>query len=172
MLLGSPPNQGRWKDDPDWQIWFTNLYAICTNALSSAPITAPITAPLTNDESSAAIVIGAPVYADAANGVKRAKANTIGTARVIGLGGDISIAAGAVGNIATSGVLTATTGQWDAVCGTSGGLAFGTVYYLSAATVGLLTATAPSAAGQFVAAVGIALSTTKMKIDIAPPIGL
>lgn len=123
----------------------------------------------TNDETGS-IVICAPVYNDVADGVKKAKADASGTKDVVGLVRDTSIAASAAGAIQASGVLTATTAQWDAVAGTTGGLAVRTRYYLSAATAGLLTATAPSATGQYVVEVGIALSATEMKVDIKPPI--
>jgi hypothetical protein len=124
---------------------------------------------LTNDESGS-IVIGAPVYSDAASGVKKAKADAAGTKSVIGLVSDSSISTSAAGNIMINGYLTATTGQWDTAFGTSGGLAFGTRYYLSAATAGLGTATAPSTVGQYVVELGIALSTTVLKIDIKSPV--
>jgi hypothetical protein len=124
---------------------------------------------LTNDEAGA-IVIGAPVYADAASGVKKAKADAAGTKNVIGLMADASTSNGVAGNVMINGYLTATTGQWDAVFGTTGGLTFNTRYYLSAATAGLATATAPSTVGQYVVELGIALSTTVLKIDIKSPI--
>ncbi len=118
----------------------------------------------TNDESSP-IVIGAPVYNDAADGVKKAKADASGTTKLIGLVRDASITNGVAGIIQLNSVLSATTGQWDAVAGTSGGLTFGTRYYLSAATAGLLTSTPPSAVGQYVAEVGIAISTTELLLS-------
>lgn len=137
----------------------------------SVPITGVQEKNQTNDEVSP-IVIGTPVYNDAADGVKKAKADAIGTSKPIGLVYATSISASASGAIATDGIMTATTGQWDAICGTSGGLAFGTVYYLSAATAGLLTSTAPSTTGQYVVEIGQATSTTDMKIQIKAPIGL
>jgi hypothetical protein len=124
---------------------------------------------LTNDDVGAD-VIGAPVYSDSAGTFKKAKADAAGTKSVIGLINDASITNGVAGNIMVNGYLTATTGQWDAICGTSGGLTFGTRYYLSATTAGLLTSTAPSSVGQYVVEVGIALSTTIMKVDIKPAI--
>jgi len=111
-----------------------------------------------------AIVIGTPVYPSSATEVDKAGAAAAGTRKVLGLVQSASIASGASGFIQTDGVLTATTGQWDAVAGTTGGLAFGTIYYLSA-TAGLLTATAPSASGNYVCPVGIALSSTELEID-------
>lgn len=118
----------------------------------------------TNDEASP-IVIGTPVYNDAVDGVKKAKADAVGTKSVIGLVRDTSIGAGSTGAIQVSGVLTATTGQWDAAFGTTGGLAFGVRYYLSAATAGLGTVTAPSTTGQYVVELGIALSTTELLLS-------
>lgn len=125
---------------------------------------------LTNDESSVALVIGMAVYIDAASGCKRAEANAAATAKVIGLVKDVSITAAQPGSINTSGVIVATTTQWDAVAGTTGGLVPGTVYYLSDAAPGSLTATAPTTVGSLVVPVGIGISTTEMKIEIKPSI--
>lgn len=119
----------------------------------------------TNDESSP-IVIGTPVYNDAADGVKKAKADASGTSQPIGLVFDSSITNGVAGQICTHGVLSATTTQWDAVAGTSGGLTVGTKYYLSAATAGQLTATAPSTVSQYIVEMGIAISTTELRLSI------
>src|SRR4051812_45389297 len=87
----------------------------------------------TNDEAGA-IVIGAPVYSDANDGVKKAKGDAAGTSNCIGLVAQASITNGTSGPIMVAGILAATTGQWDAVTGGSGGLVFGTKYFLSAAT--------------------------------------
>lgn len=119
-----------------------------------------------------AIVIGAPVYSSANTTVDKAKADAVGTTNVIGLAYDASTASAAAGGVLLDGVLTATTTQWDAVAGTTGGLTKDVFYYLSAAVAGILTSTAPSAAGQFVIAVGIGLSTTDMKIEIQPRVKL
>lgn len=125
----------------------------------------------TNDESTP-IVIGAPVYNDAADGVKKAKADASGTSNPIGLVAAASIAAGIAGTILISGILSATTGQWDAIAGTTGGLTAGTRYFLSAATSGLLTSTPPNAVGQYIVEVGIAISTTELKVNIRQRIAL
>jgi|SRR5882672_6380971 len=125
---------------------------------------------LTNDEATP-VVICAPVYNDAAGGFKKAQANASGTKDVVGLVGQApSIANGVAGAVTLDGVLTATTAQWDAVTGGSGGLTFKTRYYLDPATSGKLTTTAPTTVGQYVCEVGIAMSATDLKINVMPPI--
>ena len=124
---------------------------------------------MTNKEASP-VVIGAPVYVSGAGQVKKAKADAIGTAKVLGLMTPASTNADAAGNVQTNGVLVATTTQWDAVAGTTGGLTAGATYYLSKDTAGLLTETAPTAVGELVTKVGEALSTTELMINPEPPI--
>lgn len=118
----------------------------------------------TNDEVGA-VVIGTPVYNDVNDGVKKAKADASGTKDVIGLMRDVTTAGAASGQVQTNGVLTATTAQWDAAFGTTGGLTKGTRYYLSAGTAGLGTSTAPSTVGQYVVELGIAISTTELALS-------
>lgn len=118
----------------------------------------------TNNEATA-IVIGTPVYVDGSGTVKEAQANSLLTSRVLGLVQDTSIAAAAAGNIQTDGVFIATTGEWDAVAGTSGGLTPGVDYFLDSAAPGLLTATAPSTTGEVVVNLGLALSPTELDIN-------
>lgn len=125
---------------------------------------------LLNGESSLAIVIGAPVYISAAGTMKRAQANAAATSKVIGLGYDVSTAAAASGNAALNGLLVATTAQWDAVTGQTGGLTPGSTYFLDPTTVGKLTVTAPTTVGQSVVQVGVALSATDMNLTVTPPI--
>ena len=138
--------------------------------LQSGDSIANVEIPQFTNANAVAIVIGTPVYSSANDNVDKAQANALATTDVIGLVADTSIAAGATGGIQLEGILTATTGQWDAVAGTTGGLTKNTIYYLSASTAGQLTATSPSTAGQYSASVGIAVSTTEMKIDVRPRI--
>jgi len=119
----------------------------------------------TNDNAGS-LVIGAPVYMTAADHVNKAQANATGTCDVVGLVYDTTIGTGAAGNVIVDGVMTATTTQWDAVAGTSGGLTFNTIYYLDPATVGKITATPPATAGQFSVLVGRALSTTELELTL------
>lgn len=125
----------------------------------------------TNDNGSP-IVIGNVVYQKSDGDVDLARANAQGTVQVLGLVRDASIAAAAAGLIQTDGILTATTGEWDAITGGSGGLTPGSPYYVSSATAGLLTTTAPSSAGTFVVRIGLASSSTSMDISVEPPIKL
>jgi hypothetical protein len=123
----------------------------------------------TNGESGA-IVIGTPVYSSAVDTVKKAEANASGTVEVLGLVKSVSIANGTTGSIQTTGVLVATTAQWDAVAGTTGGLTFNTVYFLDPATAGKITATAPTTGGQYVVRIGKAISSTELVIQPGEPI--
>lgn len=124
----------------------------------------------TNSEASP-VVIGAPVYTDVANGFKKAQANAAATSKVLGIvAKSPSITNGTSGPVTTNGVVVATTLQWDAVTGGSGGLVANTTYYLDAATAGKLTATAPSTVGQYVTEVGQATSTTDFVVNPKAPI--
>lgn len=124
------------------------------------------------NSNAAAIVIGAPVYNDGAGTVDLAQADALATVEVLGLVKDTSIAIAGAGYIQTDGVLEATTGEWDAVTGGTGGLTAGSVYYLDPDTPGMLTTTAPSTVGDFVVRIGKAISTTQMEITIDQPIEL
>lgn len=134
--------------------------------LQSGDYISSVDLPQLTNGNAGSIPIGTPVYSSANDTVDKAKGDAVGTCNVIGLVAETSIAAAAVGGIQMDGILAATTGQWDAVAGTTGGLTKDVFYYLSAATPGLLTSTAPSVAGQFIVCVGIAISTTEMKINI------
>ena len=124
---------------------------------------------MTNDNAGS-IVIGQVVYVKANGNVDLAQADAAATKEALGLVHDALIATTDPGNILVDGVLTATTGQWDTVTGGSGGLTPGTIYYMSAATAGSLTATAPTTVGQYVARIGRAISATKMDLMIMAPI--
>jgi hypothetical protein len=117
------------------------------------------------------IVIGRAVYAHTTTDqVKLANANSGTTAQVIGLVQATSIANAASGAIAFSGIMSATTGQWDVVTGQSGGLTPGAMYFLSNSTDGALTTTAPSTG--YICPIGRALSTTKMALRFDPTVQL
>lgn len=119
---------------------------------------------LTNGSGSAQ-VIGTPVYISAANEFQPARANAAASAKVFALIRDVSVAAAAQGVVQTDGILTATTAQWDAITGQTGGLTPGSEYYLDAATAGRLTTVAPSTGGEYVLRVGTAISATDFEIS-------
>ncbi len=124
---------------------------------------------LTNGGGSSA-PIGTPVYLSAADTFQNGRANAFATAKVHGVVADTSIAAAASGQVATDGIVTATTGQWDTITGQVGGLTAGADYFLDAATAGKLTTTPPTTVGQVNAYVGRAKSTTDLHLDIRFPI--
>jgi hypothetical protein len=126
---------------------------------------------LVNRTFTSAAAIGQPVYTDGAGSVDLAQANAQGTIRVSGLA-TAATAAAASGDVAVDGVLSASTGEWDAIAGTTGGLTPGANYFLDAATAGQLTETAPTTPGEFVVRVGHALSATELEIEIQQPIKL
>ena len=68
------------------------------------------------------------------------------------------------------GVVSLTALQWDAVLGTSGGLATGMVYFLG--NDGVLTVTPPAVDGEYNVAVGLALTSTDMHIRDMRPVQL
>ena len=105
-------------------------------------------------------VIGDIVYISAADTVKKAKADAAGTKDAVA--------------VATATIANATTGfyQFSGVIGGLSGLTAGAIYYLSAATAGLMTTTAPSTTGQYVCRLGIALSTTELFLDTERSIAL
>jgi hypothetical protein len=136
----------------------------------ATPTTAPSLRAVTNGETSAALTLGMPVYASAVDTVKRGQANAKTTATLVGVVYDSTIAAGAIGNMAESGVVVGTTTQWDAVTGGTGGLVFATNYFLDPANAGKLTTTPPTTVGQVNTLVGRAISTTEFEVLLRDPI--
>lgn len=117
----------------------------------------------------ATLIAGQVVYPSSAGHCAKAKADAAGTSKAFGLA-VAAITSGASGSIQTNGVVTLTTGEWDAAFATTGGLTAGTYYYLSAATAGLGTATAPSTTGHSVQQLGIGLSSTELYLDPQPEV--
>ena len=103
-----------------------------------------------------AVVFGTPVYSSATGAFDKALGDGSAKAVLLGLVVDNSIATGIAGYVQTTGAVDAPTYQWDAVCGTSGGLTKGVTYYLSATVAGTLTTATTSGVKVFTA-----LSTTQ-----------
>lgn len=123
-----------------------------------------------NNANTVAAPIGAPIYLSAANSFMPARANAGPSTEVLGFVRDVSIAPAGTGSIQTDGVLVASTAQWDAVTGQTGGLTAGGVYFLDAATAGKLTTVAPTTLGQYVLRLGRAVNATTFEISIGVPI--
>jgi hypothetical protein len=119
------------------------------------------------NSNAAAITVGQPVYVNGAGSVDLALGNAIGTAKVAGLVIDASIAASAAGKIRHSGTISST--DWTAVTGAAT-LTPGARYFLSKDNAGQLTTTAPNAVGEVVTAVGVALSTEDLLVEIDRPV--
>lgn len=120
---------------------------------------------LTNDNAGT-LSAGMAVYMKSNGNVDKANAAAVGTSHVIGLvTADAATATAAT--LKRNGRLTLTTAQWDAVAGTTGGLTPGAAYFLSDATAGKLTATAPTTATHTSLRCGIALSSTTLLLTCA-----
>jgi hypothetical protein len=123
---------------------------------------------LTNNEVSS-VPLCSVVFTDTAGGFKKANANAVGTSLVTGIL-TTTTASAASGAVATSGEMSATTLEWDAITGQTGGLTLNAVYFLDNVTAGKLTTTIPGSG--FLIAVGKAVSTTKFIVNIGPRIQL
>lgn len=128
----------------------------------------------TNNNGSA-ITRGYAVYVTAADGkIKLALADgaVAGTAKVVGLVYDTTIADQAVGGVVYTDQLTNTTAAWDAITGDTGGLTIGATYFLSDVTAGKITKTCPTTTGHFATVIGVALSATILDLNIHDPFEL
>jgi len=100
---------------------------------------------------------GDGVYMSGTNTVSGTLATAFGTSKFVGVYGGTS------GTITSYGVVTATF--------VGGAPAAGDQIFLSDATAGAFTKTAPTATGSYVAEVGIAFSATTFLIQVKPPVG-
>ena len=117
------------------------------------------------NKDSVSLTIGAPLAVHTSGiGVIRANA-TDNSKHCVGLA-TVGVAVGAAETVLTAGPLT--KADWTSVIGTTELVAKAT-YYLSA-SAGLLTNTPPSSGGNVVQAVGQAVSTTTLNIQIEPAI--
>lgn len=104
---------------------------------------------------------GQPVYVSGNNAVSPADADTVATSRVVGLASR-DVLAGGTGGFTMGGVVE--LADWTDVTG-SATLTAAAQYFLSS-TAGQLTTTPPTAVGKVVVQVGIALSTTRLAVEI------
>ncbi len=118
-----------------------------------------------------AMIVGQPVFVSGAD-CDLAQANDGAKVRVVGLVMDATVAPLDQASIMATGILTATQAEWDAVGGIVSGLVTGTDYYLDPTNPGMLVDTPPTAPGKYVVHVGVALSSTQMKISIEQPVKL
>lgn len=111
-------------------------------------------------------IVGSVVYADGAGTVDLAQADATGTSIPVGL--SVAAYSPGAGFYQPSGIFTATTGQWDALTGETGGLVAGSKYYLSEATAGFidLQANLTLTSGDYDVLLGVAISTTELQIRI------
>jgi hypothetical protein len=112
------------------------------------------------------VEIGQPLYLKPNGHAGLAQADAIATSRICGLA-VTAAAATTAASYSLDG--TVERSDWTPITGTAT-LVPGATYYLSPDAAGKLTALAPEAEGQLVAIVGTALSTTKLAIEIQPPI--
>lgn len=112
---------------------------------------------------------GQPVSLDSAGACKRAQAHQASTKDVVGVAG-ATIAPSAAGVVVVTGIATATAGEWDAVTGLTGGLVAGTGYFLSPESPGRLQGAVPISTSHYVVLVGEAISTTQLRLILAPSV--
>lgn len=90
------------------------------------------------------LTVGIPVYSVAAGSIARAMGDGGVDSKSLGIT-VTSAPRGGDAEVQTSGIVTLQAAQWDAVCGTSGGLAHGQIYYLSTTVPGVLVTSSASA---------------------------
>lgn len=114
-----------------------------------------------------------PVYVDGDGSVSLAQANAAATSRVLGIC-MAAVPATSVVGVAIAGVMGATTAEWDAVTGQTGGLTPGKLYFLSDVNAGQLLMEdnlASLGTGDFRVQVGCAISSTKLDVATRDPEG-
>jgi len=111
---------------------------------------------------------GMAVYVVSEGHVDLAQADALATAGAIGLA-HLDVAASTVGTYITEGLVTRP--DWTAVTGTAN-LTPGALYYLSTATAGALTSTAPTTTGDILVSIGRAASQDTLDVSIRNPIVL
>lgn len=113
---------------------------------------------------------GQPVWAFNSTDVELASSDNINRRMILGLVcEDIMQSQGGQGLVQTTAILTGSVAQWEFVTGDIGGLITRKTYYVST-NAGMLTPYPPIDNGLYLTAVGVALSTTELSINIQQPI--
>lgn len=131
-------------------------------------IEVPLELPSAINAGADAISKGMVVYASGNGEVNLAQANLLNTAFPAGLCNNSSAVpnAGTV-EIITNGPIVCTTGEWDVIAGTSGGLTPGRDYFLSSTNPGqIISNTATIGVGSFVVSLGVAKDANTLIIRI------
>ena len=125
---------------------------------------APVPTITATNSSGSGVVIGNVVFFDSVGDAVKAQADAVGTSLAVGFA-LATIADAASGDFQVDDIMTATEAEWNAVTEEgAGGLTEGAEYFVSEITAGKITTTAPSAIGEFIVQIGIALTSTKLKI--------
>lgn len=114
------------------------------------------------------VIIGTPIYLKAGGNVDKAQANNAATKQVIGLCVQNALSGHSVQYFTEGKIERA---DWTPIVGTPF-LTRGALYYLNWETPGLLTGIAPTTSGNYVVAVGRAVTATTLDIEIQPSIKL
>lgn len=123
------------------------------------------------NENEGSLVKGNLVYSSSLNNVDKAQANSINTSKVLGMITNNTVASSATAIIQNTSVFTFdNTTQVDAISNTTGGFTFDTYYYLDPNNAGKLTSVIPTDYPNCLVRIGLALSTTSIKLDIQDPI--
>ena len=121
-------------------------------------------------EADSNIAPGMALYINNSGNIERAIANATSTSSVAGLSTSITNLGGGC-QYKMEGLVELT--DWsNAIENGASTLSAGSFYYVSSTDPGKITTTAPSGAGNFVVQVGFAQSTTKLNLQIQPPIKL
>ena len=119
-------------------------------------------------ETDAAVVTGNPIYIKSNGHIDLAEANHPSTTHAVGFA-TTDTNPGLSASYVTEGQITRS--DWTTIIGTTN-LTPGSIYFLSADDPGKMTATAPTAVGEFVVFLGRAISTEIFDIEINNPIRL
>jgi len=121
-------------------------------------------------EAAATMNSGFAVYLTNSGKVDKARANAASTSFVAGLS-QVTVNQGGGCQYKMEGLLE--LNDWsNATENGASTLSAGAFYYVSSTSPGKITTTAPTGAGNFVVQVGFAQSTTKLNLQIQPPIKL